>query len=797
MTIPKKKKKIVSMATVKKVDIKPAVALLLAGLAILASLLAINSINKSKSVKVRMAAASVTYFVDCGAAVNGNGTQTSPFNNLSSTHWLPLNPGDKVLLKRGTTCNQQKLYIHNSGVSGSPITFGVYPEVSSDPKPIIDGQNGTTIDFGVQVSGASYVTIKDLVIRNIANANFNNTASAVAVENSSNITLDGLEVQNSYGMGGITVVFDNGQGNNKIQNCKVSGTQGTVSQPYQAGGGAGIKVIPYGSTLVGNSRYASNNLADNNEIANNEQAGLTFLNINNSTISNNKIYGNGGAGIHLGGNSSGNKIEYNKVYQNTKKIDDLFGIDLLQVGNNNIVRYNEVHDQYYDLTGGSTIANPGNSPDITKYGSGGIRFDGGIPNADTWKSTGNQAYYNLVYNEQKGLAVLNFNNVAFYNNTVYNSAHSGIQALAYNDAFKNFGGLVVKNNIISVSPRMVHYSARYGGTWDGALPVFNNNLYYSTDGNPKFVWTYNEAGVSAEPFYTYTFNQWKNGDAATTDSAWTQYSGRVWYVARAKNPAAVYAAGERWSRIIEGDLVAAITSPTCSKSWILNEAGADNWLLALCWTSVSRPTGVTVYNTEIAAGSEVNSLTADPKFVSAAVDNFDLQSTSPAINAGAGVGLTLGYDRRTVPYGVAPDIGAYEYGSQPKCTPNCAGKTCGSDGCGGSCGPDTKSCTATFGSCTATGTQTCSNGNYGACQAVDPRVVYYKDADRDYWGNPNSSTASCQTPSSYTKNNVTIQYVTISNIRYVNNKYDCNDSRASTGTSPCASCSSSTCYIIR
>ncbi|MEK6906708.1 MAG: hypothetical protein AABW81_03735, partial [Nanoarchaeota archaeon] len=48
------------------------------------------------------------------------------------------------------------------------------------------------------------------------------------------------------------------------------------------------------------------------------------------------------------------------------------------------------------------------------------------------------------------------------------------------------------------------------------------------------------------------------------------------------------------------------------------------------------------------------------------------------------------------------------------CILNCTGKQCGSDGCGGVCGPVSESCLFTSGTCTnITGTKTCSNGIYG------------------------------------------------------------------------------------
>jgi hypothetical protein len=53
------------------------------------------------------------------------------------------------------------------------------------------------------------------------------------------------------------------------------------------------------------------------------------------------------------------------------------------------------------------------------------------------------------------------------------------------------------------------------------------------------------------------------------------------------------------------------------------------------------------------------SITTDPLFVSAG-SNFQLQSGSPCINTGANLGLTADYLGNPVPFGAAPDMGAYE-----------------------------------------------------------------------------------------------------------------------------------------
>jgi predicted outer membrane repeat protein len=65
---------------------------------------------------------------------------------------------------------------------------------------------------------------------------------------------------------------------------------------------------------------------------------------------------------------------------------------------------------------------------------------------------------------------------------------------------------------------------------------------------------------------------------------------------------------------------------------------------------------------QTATGYDANSLTADPLWVDPLGGDFQLQSGSPAINAGVGVGLTTDYEGFPVPQGGLPDIGALEYG---------------------------------------------------------------------------------------------------------------------------------------
>jgi len=51
----------------------------------------------------------------------------------------------------------------------------------------------------------------------------------------------------------------------------------------------------------------------------------------------------------------------------------------------------------------------------------------------------------------------------------------------------------------------------------------------------------------------------------------------------------------------------------------------------------------------------------DPLFVNKTGADFHLQANSPAVDTGTDVGLSKDFDGKSVPYGTAPDIGAYEY----------------------------------------------------------------------------------------------------------------------------------------
>lgn len=69
-----------------------------------------------------------------------------------------------------------------------------------------------------------------------------------------------------------------------------------------------------------------------------------------------------------------------------------------------------------------------------------------------------------------------------------------------------------------------------------------------------------------------------------------------------------------------------------------------------------------------AKSKDQHSIAANPLFVS--TSDFNLSSSSPAIDAGTNVGLTQDFAGTSVPRGLAPDIGGYEYNSSDTTAPS-------------------------------------------------------------------------------------------------------------------------------
>ena len=104
-------------------------------------------------------AVGTSYYVNCAAATNGNGTQASPWNNLTTVNSQTFAPGDSLLFNRGTTCTGSFVF-SSSGTSASRITIDAY---GTGALPAIDG---TGQNRAVKLLDTSYVTMQNIEVKN-------------------------------------------------------------------------------------------------------------------------------------------------------------------------------------------------------------------------------------------------------------------------------------------------------------------------------------------------------------------------------------------------------------------------------------------------------------------------------------------------------------------------------------------------------------------------------------------------------------------------------------------------------
>ncbi|HOZ48354.1 MAG TPA: right-handed parallel beta-helix repeat-containing protein [Candidatus Hydrogenedentes bacterium] len=460
-------------------------------------------------------AAATTYYVDAvsGNDANNGLTTATAWQTTAKVCNTWIYPGDTVLFKRGQIWRSQIIF-YLSGTAEQPVTFGAYgsgenPVITgSDPVTgwtqvaatqyavaapnaielvIINGVKGTyvastaelnaagkwnwsngvltiysmgaptnvevaTRKFLLAFPGNDYVTVENMTIRH---GDF-----PVYLYNTNHVVLDNLTIHDNIGTGGVAVVSDtDGRGQyNTIQNCEVYNTTGDSASLANGDNGNGIFVY---------SEYCRYNVIANNIVHHNGNEGIGILLGSDNVVAGNTVYEHAQSGIRVGlETASRNTIERNESYANCREVDDRFGIDLIRVGDDNVVRYNLVHDQHI-VAGGA-------------YGSGGIRFDGGDwEGHNHMDSDGNVAYYNVIYNEYVGIESFNFDNVEIYNNVVYNSGWFGlvVQSVFEIDGIDN----VVANNIFDTAGTGLVFHYRNVNT------VFANNVYHA-NGAANFVW---------------------------------------------------------------------------------------------------------------------------------------------------------------------------------------------------------------------------------------------------------------------------------------------------------------------
>ena len=138
-----------------------------------------------------------SFHVDCGAPDGGDGSQAKPWNSLEPVNARTFQPGEAVLLKRGSTCTGQELAPKGSGSDGNPVSVDAY---GSGAKPKLAGEGKVT----------DVVRLADQEFWEISNLDISNKGDAAATRRGVHITRTDSGTGRHYRLTGLDIHDVNG-----------------------------------------------------------------------------------------------------------------------------------------------------------------------------------------------------------------------------------------------------------------------------------------------------------------------------------------------------------------------------------------------------------------------------------------------------------------------------------------------------------------------------------------------------------------------------------------------------------
>ena len=418
------------------------------------------------------------YFVDCGAAVSGDGSESGPWRSLAAVNEHPFEAGESILFRRGRTC-EGSLNPRGSGTPGAPVVIDSY---GSGTLPVIDAGGN---EYAIKLANQSYWEIRNIETSGGTRYGIFATVDAGVSEH---IHLQNIVVHDVYGdppdskNTGLVVVSPT----HDEENTTRARFNGVVVDNVTA-----YNTNQWGGILVGTGT-AADGWASNVE-----------LRSSNVTVRNSTVHDTYGDGIVLFAVNNG-LIEHSVAYRT--------GLEPAQtIGTPNAiwtwscmdctVQYNEAFDNH--------------SPGV----------DGGAFDID-WGSTNTIVQYNYGHqNAAYCIAIFGAAGLTTTNSIVrYNiCAFNGVEADRQNKEIEittwdggMIDGLQIYNNTIHTR-HGVFNSDFYSGGFTGSLPRFfkNNFVYVDTA-------TAGEAGPLFEEIeglerdynlYIYSDSRWASGEA--------------------------------------------------------------------------------------------------------------------------------------------------------------------------------------------------------------------------------------------------------------------------------------------
>ena len=468
----------------------------------LLSVLILAACSQSPETANLSAQAGSSYYVDCSATANGNGSQANPWNTFSPINNRTFAASDQIRLKRGTVCqNKGTLWPKGSGSAANPITLGAY---GSGSRPWLRAGGNDA----VKLLNQSGWVIRDIRVSSSTAGTHDDDTPCDAC--TSGITINATNGRYSYfriinvevdgNWTGISLgeykSFDDSRsfvpGNNQgaLEDIIVDGAFAHDNEGKGILLAGNYESIPTTSTPT----YPRNRWVTvrNSEIYNNGEDGALLSSVNDAWIHDNVSYNNGAkkdARYALWfWNATNVHIQNNEAYNNkTPGTKDGGAYDCDWHVQGCTVEYNYSHDNQGPMVLLIGYKNSG-SPDEALDGCT-VRYN--VSQNDVThpsNSYGPITFFGAVRNCQ------------VYNNTVYfsnasNTNAAGIKAYTYSgggDVFGNGTNNTVHNNLFYLANGAKGMSLAASHLGNGNS--FDHDLFYAPSGNVKLTYgnaTYN------------------------------------------------------------------------------------------------------------------------------------------------------------------------------------------------------------------------------------------------------------------------------------------------------------------
>jgi len=579
------------------------------------------------------------YYVDAtgGNDANSGTSPSQAWQTIQKVNQATFAPGDSILFKRGEVWRGTGLVVSSSGVSGAPITYGDY---GSGALPKITVASLATNWAGPDANG-------EYTLANITNGNI------VLMEDGKRLTgntsmsklpgpLPGSLTPGTWAWnsGAATVYYKPTSGTPADHTVEI--TVGAAARSGSTNGKSYINIQNiefYGgfaeTLFVG---FGGDSVTVSNCIIHSGYRGLEAYRTQNVQLLNNEIYDINYKGIGIMDGSTNGRAAYNYVHDIGKLDTDDGDMEGILVG------------------GGFTQQRP--SYDIVEYNT--------ITNIGRDWYKGKNGTKSLGTMSAPGITVDASNHVTVRYNKIHDVWRDGISLGAssadamYTQVYGNLIYRIGKMSSVNWTNSGIELTVRWNKL--DHTQIYNNTIAF---GNFFADTIYKQAAINVRVFGPDTQPiTFKNSQGQTVT---------------------LQPVGSLDDMMIKNNIIAFnqgdyMLNMTIDKGAVLsnfvsdyNDMYRNDGGNAVFWNQNGTTNiydsnhiiGSTAGYYSYDKGQDTHSLAVDPLFANAAADDYHLLASSsvlsPAIDAGTDVGLTQDLDGNPVPFGTAPDIGAYEY----------------------------------------------------------------------------------------------------------------------------------------